>query len=151
MPPLGLITVAALCPKQWAIRLVDLAFEELSDEDLFWADLVMVSAMQVQRDDVRRTLQRASKLGRRTMIGGPYASSEPEALLPLADHMVVGEPDEIFQEIAADLEVGSARRLYRVTEKPDVSRNPAPRFDLLALEKYTLMAVEIYRGCLLPW
>jgi hypothetical protein len=50
MPPLGLITVTALCPKQWAIRLVDLAFEDLSDEDLFWADLVMVSAMQVQRD-----------------------------------------------------------------------------------------------------
>jgi radical SAM superfamily enzyme YgiQ (UPF0313 family) len=47
------------------------------------------------------------------MIGGPYASSEPEALLPLADHVVVGEPDEVFQEIAADLEVGAARRLYR--------------------------------------
>ena len=71
------------------------------------------------------------------MIGGPYASSEPEALLPLADHVVVGEPDEIFQEIAADLEVGSAGRLYRVIEKPDVSRTPVPRFDLLALKKYT--------------
>src|ERR1700739_4785401 len=123
MPPLGLITVAALCPKQWVIRLVDRAFEELSDEDLLWADLVMVSAMQVQSDDVRRTLALASRFGRRTMIGGPYASSEPEALLPLADHVVVGEPDEIFGEIAANLEAGSARRLYRVTEKPDVTRN----------------------------
>jgi radical SAM superfamily enzyme YgiQ (UPF0313 family) len=147
MPPLGLITVAALCPKQWTIRLMDLAFEELSDDDLLWADLVMVSAMQVQSDDARRTLARASMLGRRTMIGGPYASSEPEALLPLADHVVVGEPDEIFGEIAADLEVGSARKLYRVTEKPDVSRTPVPRFDLLALEKYTLMAVQFSRGC----
>src|SRR6202162_5292437 len=147
VPPLGLITVAAFCPKEWTIRLVDLAFQELSEEDLFWADLVMVSAMQVQHDDARRTLERASKLGRRTMIGGPYASSEPEALLPLADHVVVGEPDEIFQEIAADLEVGSARRLYRVLEKPDVSRTPVPRFDLLALKKYTLMAVQFSRGC----
>ena len=147
MPPLGLITVAAFCPKQWTIRLVDLAFQELSDEDLLWADLVMVSAMQVQHNDARRTLERASKLSRRTMIGGPYASSEPEALLPLADHVVVGEPDEIFQEIAADLEVGSARRLYRVIEKPDVSRTPVPRFDLLALNKYTLMAVQFSRGC----
>ena len=147
MPPLGLITVAALCPKQWTIRLVDLAFQELSEEDLLWADLVMVSAMQVQSNDARRTLERASKLSRRTMIGGPYASSEPEALLPLADHVVVGEPDEIFQEIAADLEVGLARRLYRVIEKPDVSRTPAPRFDLLALKKYTHMAVQFSRGC----
>ena len=129
VPPLGLITVAGLCPKQWKIRLVDLAFEELSDEDILWADLVMVSAMAVQREGVRQTLERASKLNRRTMIGGPYASSEPQALLPLADHVVVGEPDEIFPEIAADLERGSARRLYSITKKPDVSRAPVPRFD----------------------
>src|ERR1700720_2736113 len=145
--PLGLITVAGLCPKQWEIRLVDLAFEELRDEDILWADLVMVSAMAVQREGVRQTLERACKLNRRTMIGGPYASSEPQALLPLADHVVVGEPDEIFQEIAADLEVGLARRLYRVTEKPDVSRTPVPRFDLLALNKYALMSVQFSRGC----
>jgi len=147
VPPLGLITVAALCPKRWEIRLLDLAFQELSDEDLLWADLVMVSAMQVQRDDAHCTLERAAKLSRRTMIGGPYASSEPDALLPLADHVVVGEPDEIFPEIATDLERGSAHRLYRVMEKPDVSRTPVPRFDLLALKKYTLMAVQFSRGC----
>jgi radical SAM superfamily enzyme YgiQ (UPF0313 family) len=147
VPPLGLITVAALCPKQWEIRLVDLAFEELSDEDLLWSNLVMVSAMEVQREEVRQILERASRLSRRTMIGGPYASSEPEVLLPLADHVVVGEPDEIFQEIAADLEAGSARRLYRVTEKPDVSRTPVPRFDLLSLKKYSSMSVQFSRGC----
>src|SRR3984957_10569726 len=147
VPPLGLITVAALCPKQWKIRLVDLAFEELSDKDLLWADLVMISAMAVQRQGVRQTLERAFKLNRRTIIGGPYASSEPEALLPLADHVVVGEPDEIFPEIAADLERGSARRLYRITEKPDVSLTPVPRFDLLTLKKYTLMSVQFSRGC----
>jgi len=147
IPPLGLITVAALCPKRWTIRLIDVALEELTDEDLLWADLVMVSAMQVQFDDVRRTLERASKLGRRTIIGGPYASSEPETLLALADHVVVGEPDEIFPEIATDLEVGSVRRMYSVTVKPDVSRTPVPRFDLLQLEKYALMPVQFSRGC----
>src|SRR5215470_4050731 len=147
VPPLGLITVAALCPKQWKIRLVDLAFEELTDEALLWANLVMVSAMEVQLEGVRQVLERASKFHRRTMIGGPYASSEPQALLALADHVVVGEPDEIFQGIATDLEGGSARRLYRVTEKPDVSRTPVPRFDLLALNKYSLMSVQFSRGC----
>ena len=147
VPPLGLITVAALCPKQWKIRLVDLTFEELSDDDILWADLVMVSAMAVQREGVRQILEHASRLNRRTMIGGPYASSQPEALLPLADHVVAGEPDEIFPEIAADLERGSARSLYRITEKPDVSRTPVPRFDLLALNKYAFMSVQFSRGC----
>src|ERR1700761_4711881 len=42
-PPLGLITVAALCPSTWSLRLLDHAFDEISDEDYRWADLVMVS------------------------------------------------------------------------------------------------------------
>jgi len=46
-----------------------------------------------------------------------------------------------------DLERGSARRLYSITEKPDVSRTPVPRFDLLALNKYTFMSVQFSRGC----
>src|SRR5260221_12329963 len=82
VPPLGFITVAGLCPKQWKIRLVDLAFEELSDEDILWADLVMVSAMAVPRAGVCQTLERASKMNPRSMIRGPYASSETQAVLP---------------------------------------------------------------------
>jgi radical SAM superfamily enzyme YgiQ (UPF0313 family) len=146
-PPLGLITVAALCPKEWKIRLIDRAFEDLLDADILWADLVMVSAMQVQRDDVREILGRARALGRRTMIGGPYASSEPEVLLSLADHVVVGEPDEVFQQIATDLETGAPRRPYTIHEKPDIHRTPVPRVDLLKIERYASMSAQFSRGC----
>ena len=146
-PPLGLLTVAALCPKSWTLRLIDRSFEDLRDADICWADLVMVSGMRVQKDDIRDTLLRARALGKRTMIGGPFASSEPELLLRLADHVVVGEPDEVFPEIAADVERGSAKPLYVVSDKPDVSRTPLPRFDLLRLEKYGSMAVQFSRGC----
>jgi len=147
LPPLGLITVAALCPPTWEIRLIDRAFQELSDDDLRRADLVMVSAMQIQHEDAYRTLARARALGRRTMVGGPFASSQPELLLPLVDHVVVGEPDEVFDEIARDVETGSARRLYRIDRKPDLRTTPPPRFDLLRLEKYASMAVQFSRGC----
>ena len=146
-PPLGLLTLAALCPKNWKLRLIDRSFEALHDRDILWADLVMVSGMGVQRDDIRQTLLRARALGKRTMIGGPYASSEPDTLLALADHVVVGEPDEVFDRIAADLERGSAQRLYVIHDKPDVSKTPVPRFDLLKIEKYVSMAVQFSRGC----
>jgi radical SAM superfamily enzyme YgiQ (UPF0313 family) len=146
-PPLGLLTVGALCPKNWTLRLVDRSFEELLDGDILWADLVMVSGMRVQKDDIREILLRARALGKRTIIGGPFASSEPEHLLRFADHVVVGEPDEVFPEIAADLERGSAKRLYVIKEKPDVSKTPLPRFDLLKIEKYASMAVQFSRGC----
>ena len=80
-PPLGLVTVAALCPPHWQLRLLDLSFEELREEDLLGADLVMVSAMHAQKADTLRVLALARSLGRRTFIGGPWASSEPEFLL----------------------------------------------------------------------
>jgi radical SAM superfamily enzyme YgiQ (UPF0313 family) len=146
-PPLGLITVAALCPSSWTLRLLDHAIEEIRDEDYLWADLIMVSAMHAQRTDTAAILARARQFGTRTFIGGPWASSEPDLLRTMADHVLVGEAEEVFAGIAVQLEAGTARALYRVDDKPDVSRSPIPRFDLLQLDKYTLMSVQFSRGC----
>ncbi len=147
IPPLGLITVAALCPPEWTLRLLDHAFDEISDEDLRSADLVLVSAMHAQRVDAVDILRRAKSLGTRTFIGGPWASSEPEAVQPEADHVMAGEAEEVFPGIARDLEQGTAQALYRVTDKPDMSRSPLPRFDLLRRNMYTSMPVQFSRGC----
>src|ERR1700682_1255326 len=147
MPPLGLITVAALCPKSWNIRLIDRAFDQLPDAELQWSDLVMVSGMHVQKGDIADILRRARAAGKRTIVGGPYASSEPESLLDLADHVVIGEPDNVFVEMANDLETGAARLLYTIHGKPDLTLTPAPRFDLLKIDNYSCMAVQFSRGC----
>jgi len=146
-PPLGLITVAALCPPGWNLRLIDHAFDELHDEDLKWADLVMVSAMHAQRHDAMDVLARARALGRRTFIGGPWASTEPELLLRAADHVLVGEAEEAFAGIAKALEDGTAQALYRIADKPDMTNSPVPRYDLLRRDKYTSMPIQFSRGC----
>jgi radical SAM superfamily enzyme YgiQ (UPF0313 family) len=146
-PPLGLITVAALCPASWQIRLIDHAFEELRDEDLKWADLVMVSAMHAQRADALHILGRARAFNKRTFVGGPWSSTDPEAALAVADHVMVGEAEEAFPGIAAALENGTAHALYRIIDKPDMTRSPVPRFDLLHREKYTSMPIQFSRGC----
>jgi len=147
IPPLGLITIAALCPEEWDIRLIDQGVEDLSDADILWADLVMVSGMRVQRKGLEEVLARARSLGRRTIVGGPYPSSEPDEVLKLADHVVVGEPDEVFDAIAKDLEEGSARRLYTIEDKPDLTKTPVARFDLLKTGFYASMAIQFSRGC----
>jgi radical SAM superfamily enzyme YgiQ (UPF0313 family) len=146
-PPLGLVTVAALCPASWQLRLIDHAFDELTDQDLLWADLVMVSAMHAQRADALAVLRRARELNRRTFVGGPWASTDPDAALRAADHVLVGEAEEAFPEIAIALEQGTARDLYRIVDKPDMTHSPVPRFDLLQLDKYTSMPVQFSRGC----
>jgi radical SAM superfamily enzyme YgiQ (UPF0313 family) len=146
-PPLGLITVAALCPPSWSLRLLDRAFDEIRDEDYQWADLVMVSSMHAQRVDTLAILAHARELGKRTFIGGPWASSEPERLQDFADHVLVGEAEEVFASIANDLEKGTARAVYKVDDKPDMSHSPIPRFDLLRRDMYTSMPVQFSRGC----
>ena len=146
-PPLGLITVAALCPPEWTLRLLDHAFDEIRDEDLRWADLVMVSAMHAQRADAIDVVRRARAAGTRTFVGGPWASSDPDAVQLEADHVMVGEAEEVFAGIARELEQGTAQAVYRVADKPDMSHSPIPRFDLLRRNMYTSMPVQFSRGC----
>src|SRR5580698_7875116 len=146
-PPLGLITVAALCPPEWTLRLLDHAFDEVRDEDLRWADLVMISAMHAQRTDAIDIMRRARAVGTRTFIGGPWASSDPEAVSLEADHLMVGEAEEAFAAIARDLEQGTAQAIYRIADKPDMTRSPIPRYDLLRRNIYTSMPVQFSRGC----
>jgi radical SAM superfamily enzyme YgiQ (UPF0313 family) len=147
LPPLGLLTVAALLPREWEIRLVDLAIgQELRDEDLLEADVVMLSGMLVQRASLHEVLRRCRALGVATVVGGPYASAMPERLAE-ADCVVVGEAEEIVPELAADLAAGRARRVYREPGKPDVRRTPIPRFDLVDPTAYHYMPVQFSRGC----
>ena len=107
LPPLGLITVAALLPRNWEIRLVDLDVEPLTDEQIRWADVVMLSGMLVQRPSLHEVLGRCRKLGVRTVVGGPYATSMPQELA-LADHVMSGEGEDQVPVLAADLEAGRA-------------------------------------------
>jgi radical SAM superfamily enzyme YgiQ (UPF0313 family) len=61
--------------------------------------------------------------------------------------VLAGDVEEVFPAIAAALEQGTALSLYRITDKPDMTRSPVPRFDLLQLNKYTSMPVQFSRGC----
>ena len=113
MPPLGLITVAALCPPEWTLRLVDEAVEDLPTPTSAGPTSSWWEGWRSRKRECTRFWSRARRLGRRTIVGGPYASSEPERMVVLADHVVVGEPDEVFGEIAAALEAGTAKRHYQ--------------------------------------
>ena len=146
LPPLGLITVAALLPKDWTCRLVDLNVESLRDEDLAWAEVVFLTGMLVQRPSLHEVLARCRRMGVRTVVGGPYATALPQELQK-ADHVVVGEAEDLVHELAADLAAGRARPVYREKGKPDLTAAPLPRFDLLKTDLYHQMSLQYSRGC----
>ena len=145
-PPLGLMTVAALLPAGWNKRLVDTNVERLRDRDLDWADVVLLSGMHIQRDALVAIVERCRALGLRTVVGGPIASSVPAAELG-ADHVVIGEAEELIRGLARDLELGRAKPVYQATERPEMASSPLPDLSLIKMRRYSTMAVQYSRGC----
>jgi radical SAM superfamily enzyme YgiQ (UPF0313 family) len=146
LPPLGLITVAALLPRDWDCRLADLDVEPLADADLERADVVMLTGMLVQRPSLHEVLGRCRRLGKRTVVGGPAVTSLPGEFGD-ADHIVIGEGEDVVPQLAADLAAGRARPVYREEGKPDLTAAPLPRFDLLRPGRYHQMSLQYSRGC----
>jgi radical SAM superfamily enzyme YgiQ (UPF0313 family) len=145
-PPLGLLTVAAMTPKDWDLRLVDMNFQSLADEMVQWADIVLISAMIVQKKSVREIVDRCHKHGKKVVAGGPLLSSAAEEFDDV-DYIVQNEAEVTFPVFLRDLERGEARHIYSSQEKPDISITPLPRWDLINFKHYASLSVQYSRGC----
>src|ERR1700685_1665237 len=157
LPPLGLVTVAALLPQDWNFRLVDRNVTSLTEEDWAWADIVFLSGMIVQRADFLGVIRSAKEHGKAIVVGGPYVTSVPEeADAAGADYLVLDEGEITIPAFLADLRDHGIRKrnkdgpaLYFRADgvKPEVTSTPIPRYDLLELPAYDGMAVQYSRGC----
>lgn len=145
-PPLGLLTVAAMLPDDWQLRLVDLNVTRLTEADLAWADYAFIGGMVVQRESAREVIARCRRAGLTTVAGGPLFASEHDQF-PEVDYFVLNEAEITLPLFLADLARGQPKRLYTTTEFPDISRSPAPRWDLLDMSRYVTMSIQYSRGC----
>ncbi|RCJ29225.1 B12-binding domain-containing radical SAM protein [Nostoc minutum NIES-26] len=147
-PPLGLITVAAMLPSDWEVRLVDRNVRLETDEDWDWCDLVIISAMIIQKEDFRKLIQKGVELGKKVAVGGPFPTSVPEfATEAGAAYLILDEGECTVPMFLEALARGEERGIFRATEKPDVTQTPIPRFDLLDLDAYMAVTVQFSRGC----
>jgi radical SAM superfamily enzyme YgiQ (UPF0313 family) len=146
LPPLGLLTVAAMLPQEWEKRLVDMNVRKLTDADLAWADLAFVSAMTVQRDSARGVIARCKRLGLRVVAGGPLFTAEYQQF-PTVDHFVLNEAELTLPPFLTDLARGTARPLYTSAEFADITQTPPPLWQLADLDRYATMAIQFSRGC----
>ncbi len=145
-PPLGLLTVAAMLPKDWNLRLVDLNVKQLTDSELAWADAVFVSAMIVHEASAREVIARSNALGKPVVAGGPLFTTGADRF-PEVACCVIGEAEEIIGDLAADLAAGALRPRYQAAARPDVSKTPLPRWDLIRANDYITMSIQSSRGC----
>src|SRR5688572_20757406 len=75
MPPLGLLIIASYLPPSWSIRFIDEDVRPATDDDYRWADVVMTSGTHSQLHLLTAIAERARRLGKLSVIGGPAASA----------------------------------------------------------------------------
>ncbi len=149
LPPLGMITVAAILPQEWEFRLVDRNVRLETEADWDWAELVIISGMIVQKPDMLHLIQQAKQRGKLVAVGGPYVTSVPDAVQAAgADFLVLDEGEITLPMLVEAIAQGKTSGVFRAgEEKPDVTTSPIPRYDLLDFKAYNEMSVQFSRGC----
>lgn len=145
-PPLGLLMVAAMLPKSWQKRLVDMNVCKLKDKDIEWADHVFIGAMVTQRDSAKRVVTRCKELGRPVSVGGPILEMSTDEF-PDAQHLFLGETEETLPVFLSDLEAGRAKRVYSAEGFPSLANVPVPLWDLVEPKNYVSAMVQYNKGC----
>ena len=151
MPPLGLLTIAGMFPDNYAMKVVDINIEPLTDAHLQWADVVFTSTMIVQKSSLYEVAERCNRAGVPIIAGGPHPTSYYDNIKAETDatinHFLFGEVEEIFEDFLTDFESGTAKEVHRETRKPDITKTPPPRYDLININDYGSMALQFSRGC----
>ncbi|MDE3056696.1 MAG: DUF4070 domain-containing protein [Bacteroidota bacterium] len=145
-PPLGLLTVAAMLPVEWDVRLVDMNVEHLHDGDLQWADCIFISAMSIQTASVHEIILRCKAFGKTIVAGGPLFTSDPESFTDV-DHLVLDEAEVTLPLFLDDFQKNKAQRIYRADHWADIGASPVPRWDLITKKNYASMNLQYSRGC----
>ena len=145
-PPLGLLTVAGMLPGCWNKRLVDMNVERLTQSQLEWADIVLISAMSVQKDSVDQVIERCKKVGVKIVAGGPLFTAWHEKFEHV-DYLVLNEAELTLPIFLEDLQNGEPKHIYTSKEFPDIEDTVQPLWDLIDMKKYASMNIQYSRGC----
>jgi len=146
LPPLGLLTVAAMLPPDWEKKLMDMSVEPLTDKDIEWADYVFISAMHIQKASVDRIVARCKSLGTKIVAGGPLFTSGYENCHDI-DHLVLNEAEITFPPFLRDLAEGNPQYVYTSDRWADMNTTPVPLWELVDMKKYACMPLQYSRGC----
>lgn len=149
-PPLDLLTVAAFFPDAWSLRLVDTNIHALKDEDLAWADIVVMCANRVQMDSLEDIVERVHRLGKPVVLGGLDPSMRPH-FYELADYLHIGLVGDATREMILALDSDNirpqSRQVFVVTQRLQIQDYPPPRYDLIDTGDYMAVSLQFAIGC----
>jgi len=145
-PPLGLLTVAAMLPRKWEKKLVDMNCEALKEENIKWADYVMIGSIVGQKQSTKKVLDLVHKIGKTVIAGGSLFTTCYDEFSGI-DTVVLGEAEEIIPTLIKDIEDKTLKKIYSMEDFPPIEKTPIPQWDLVNLSNYNSVCIQLSRGC----
>jgi len=147
-PPLGMLALASLLPKDWDLKLINLQYQQVSSLDWDEADLVLLSGMLMQHGQILELIREAKKRNKTVAVGGPWAFYMPdEALRAGADLVIRGEGEVAVPLFLEKLDRKEFGEVINAEGRANLRKAPMPRYDLVRVNDYADMAIEFSRGC----
>jgi radical SAM superfamily enzyme YgiQ (UPF0313 family) len=143
-PSLGILTAAALVPKNWDVEYIHSYVDDIDYDAGF--DMIAISGMTSQAEDIYKIARHFRKRGVYVIIGGIHATVLPEEVKDYADTLIVGEAEDSFRRFIVDFSHNNPKSVYYPENEVDLSKSPLPRFDLLN-KNYGAYTIQTTRGC----
>jgi len=145
LPPLGLITIAALTPAHYRVIIIDERIEKIDFSASY--DLVGITGYRFYKNRMREIANQFKIRKILTVGGGTYCTDYHDDALELFDIVISGEAEYTWPRFLSDWEKGVYKRSYKEKGPIDLQTAPMPRWDLIKSEKYTLGSIQTSRGC----
>lgn len=147
LPSLGLLTLAAMTPRDADIDYVEV--DNIGDhEPVIDYDTVAISSFSAQIKEAYMLADRYRAAGVRVVLGGLHVTARPEEALEHADSIIIGEGEPMWPQLISDLRYGQLQPVYDSRKASfNLAHAPMPRYELLDPDRYNRLTVQTQRGC----
>lgn len=119
-------------------------------EDIDWDkqyDMVAMSFMTQQASRAFVLADKFKQKGTYLIAGGMHPTNSPEETLQHFDTVFVGEGEITLPQFMRDYHENKPLRVYQNTHEINMDEVPLPRYDLLKMDQYKTIPLQISRGC----
>lgn len=150
LPPLGLLTLAALTPDHWSRSLHEAPRVDPELIERIVAErptLVAISALTASILEAYALADALRREGVRVALGGLHVTACPDEAAEHADAIVIGEGEPVWQQLLIDAEADRLVPRYRAAAPFELARSPVPSYELLGRSDRPRWTLQTSRGC----
>jgi radical SAM superfamily enzyme YgiQ (UPF0313 family) len=153
LPPLSILYLAGLTPREHDVQVVDESVQSINFHEA--VDLVGITSMTFTAKRAYEIADAYRKRNVKVVMGGIHVSWAEGEALEHADSVVIGEADDLWQQVLQDALDNTLKKTYRGRRKDQLESLPPPRFELLDKTKYVrlpfrqgpIIPIQTTRGC----